>query len=75
MQGKKLDFDNMKWHERLRWRIKLWYMDNFSLDCNSCWRLLPSSYEYTHTPEECEAEKRRIIDEVKKILNEVEETK
>lgn len=72
-QGKKLDFDNMTLRERLSWRIKLWKMDHPFFGYESHWRILPPSYEYTHTPEECEAEKRRVVEEVRRILDGIEE--
>ena len=69
-QGKKLDFDNMKWHEKIYWRIKLWRMDHPFIDYENHWRILPPSYEYTHSPEQCEEEKQRIVAEVRRILSE-----
>lgn len=73
MQGKKLDFDSMSFFERLKWHYKLWRMDHPFIDYESHWRILPPSYEYTHTPEECEAEKRRVVEEVRRILDGIEE--
>ena len=71
--SKQLDFDSMKWYERLHWYIKLYRMDNPFIGCEKHWWILPPSYYYTHTEEECEAEKQRIVAEIRKAIDELDD--
>lgn len=65
----KLDFREMRLYENIFWKIKLWIMDHRIPLIVTHPSILEPSYYYTHTDEECQAEKNRRIDELMRMID------
>ena len=67
-----LDFENMNFVVKVFWKIRLWLMDHRPSLIETHWNILEPSYYYTHTEEECQKEKQRRVNEIMRIIEELE---
>ena len=62
----------MKWYKQIYWYHKIKSMD-FNPFIIDCFRILEPSYYYLHTPEECEAEKKRRLAILREKIDKLED--
>lgn len=60
-------------YKKIKWKIKLWDMDRqYALCCGSCFALFSPSFYCRHTPEEVDKITGETIEEIKKMIDELE---